>query len=98
MALSGSRSARHNAGLHIRRFRDLRHRVPPDSISHAVWLYHRYGLSFRDVEDLLADRGRTVSYDILRQGCGKVGPEDARRLRGVPRGRGVREAGDLRGA
>ena len=61
--------------------RDLRHRVPPDSISHAVWLYHRYGLSFRDVEDLLADRGRTVSYDILRQGCGKVGPEDARRVK-----------------
>ena len=44
-------------------------------------LYHRYGLSFQDVEDLLADRGRIVSDDTLRQGCGKVGPEDARRVK-----------------
>ena len=49
---------RDNAGIHPRRSRYLRHRFPPDIISHAVWLYHRYGLSFRDVEDLLAERGR----------------------------------------
>ena len=36
-----------------------RHRFPPEIISHAVWLYHRFGLSFRDVEDLLAQRGVT---------------------------------------
>ena len=40
-----------------------RHRFPPEIISHAVWLYHRFTLSFRDVEDLLAERGITVSLD-----------------------------------
>ncbi len=43
------------------------YRLPPEIISHAVWLYHRFGLSFRDVEDLLAERGITVS-DVL-DGC-----------------------------
>ena len=37
------------------------YRFPPEIISHAVWLYHRFGLSFRDVEDLLAERGVTVT-------------------------------------
>ena len=41
------------------------YRFPPEIISHAVWLYHRFGLSFRDVEDLLAQRGITC-----RSGCG----------------------------
>ena len=41
------------------------YRFPPDIISHAVWLYHRFGVSFRDVEDLLAQRGITVSYEVL---------------------------------
>jgi transposase-like protein len=44
----------------------LRHRFPPDIISHAVWVYHRYCLSFRDVEDLLAQREITVSYETIR--------------------------------
>jgi len=39
-----------------------RHRFPPDIISYAVWLYHRSNLSHRDIEDLLAERGVTVSY------------------------------------
>jgi hypothetical protein len=43
--------------MNTRRLRYLRHRFPSDIISHAVWLYHRYCLSFRDVEDLLAERG-----------------------------------------
>ena len=43
--------------MHTRRSRYLRHRFPPDIIGHAVWLYHRYSLSFRFVEDLLAERG-----------------------------------------
>ncbi len=42
---------------------------PSEIISHAVWLYHRFGLSFRDVEDLLAERGITVSYETIRQWC-----------------------------
>ena len=39
------------------------YRFPPDIISHAVWLYHRFCLSFRDAEDLLAQRGVTVTYE-----------------------------------
>ena len=67
--------------MHTRRSRYLRHRFPSDIISHAVWLYHRYGLSFRDVEDLLAERGIIVSYETIRQWCGKFGPDYARRLK-----------------
>ena len=65
--------------MHIRRSRYLRYRFPPEIISHAVWLYHRYCLSFRDVEDLLAERGIIVSYETIRQWCGKFGPDYARR-------------------
>ena len=57
------------------------YRFPPDIISHAVWLYHRFGLSFRDVEDLLARRGITVTYETIRQWCRTFGLEYARRLR-----------------
>ena len=42
------------------------YRFPRESISHAVWLYHRFGLSFREVEDLLAERGVTVTYEAIR--------------------------------
>ncbi|MGK0171841.1 MAG: putative transposase, partial [Gammaproteobacteria bacterium] len=38
------------------------YRFPPEIIARSVWLYHRFTLSFRDVEDLLAERGVTVSY------------------------------------
>ena len=57
------------------------YRFPPEIISHAVWLYHRFGLSFRDVEDLLAQRGITVTYETVRQWCQRFGPVYARRLR-----------------
>ena len=57
------------------------YRFPPEIISHAIWLYHRFGLSFRDVEDLLAARGIQVSYETIRQWCRKFGPEYARRLK-----------------
>ena len=43
-----------------------RHRFPPDVIRHAVWLYFRFTLSFRDVEELLAQRGISVSYETVR--------------------------------
>ncbi len=49
------------------------YRFPPETISHAVWLYHRFGLSFRDVEDLLAERGIIVSYEAIRLWCLKFG-------------------------
>ena len=57
------------------------YRFLSEIISHAVWLYHRFGLSFRDVEDLLAERGITVSYETIRQWCQAFGPDYARRLR-----------------
>ena len=57
------------------------YRFPPDIISHAVWLYHRFCLSFRDAEDLLAQRGVTVTYEAIRQWCQRFGPVYARRLR-----------------
>ena len=41
------------------------YRFPPAIISYAVWLYHRFGLSFRDVEDLLAEREVTVTYEAI---------------------------------
>ena len=57
------------------------YRFPAEIISHAVWLYHRFCLSFRDVEDLLAERGVTVSYEAIRLWCLKFGPEYARGLK-----------------
>jgi putative transposase len=57
------------------------YRFLSEIISHAVWLYHRFCLSFRDVEDLLAERGVTVSYESIRQWCLQFGPEYARRLK-----------------
>ena len=58
-----------------------RHRFPPVVIQHAVWLYVRFTLSFRDVEDLLAERGLDVSHEIIRRWVLKFGPAIARRLR-----------------
>ena len=58
-----------------------RHRFPPQIISHAVWLYHRFSLSFRDVEDLLAQRGVEVSYESVRRWCEKFGPDYAARAK-----------------
>ena len=57
------------------------YRFPPEIISHAIWLYHRFGISFRDVEDLLARREITVTYETIRQWCLRFGPAYARRLR-----------------
>ena len=57
------------------------YRFSSEIISHAVWLYHRFCLSFRDVEELLAERGITVTYETVRQWCRKFGPEYARRLK-----------------
>ena len=57
------------------------YRFPHEIISHGVWLYHRFSLSFRDVEELLAKRGIAVTYETIRQWCRKFGPEYARRLK-----------------
>ena len=57
------------------------HRFPPIVIQHAVWLYLRFTLSYRDVEELLAERGLDVSYETVRSWVLKFGPLIARRLR-----------------
>src|SRR5437764_7638659 len=58
-----------------------RHRFPPAVIQHAVWLYLRFTLSYRDVEELLAQRGLDLSYESVRNWVLKFGPLIARRLR-----------------
>ena len=57
-----------------------RHRFPPAIISYAVWLYFRFNLSHRDIEDLLVQRGITVSYESIRLWCIKFGRNYAGRL------------------
>jgi putative transposase len=56
-------------------------RFPPEMISHAVWLYFRFSLSFRDVEELLAQRGIIATYETVRQWCLKFGQSYAHELR-----------------
>ena len=58
-----------------------RHRFPPQIIQHAVWLHHRFNLSHRDIEDLLAERGIAVSYESIRLWRNKFGPRYAKRLK-----------------
>jgi len=59
---------------------------PPAIIQHTVWLYARFNLSLRDVEDLMAERGVEVSYETIRRWVKRFGPQIARRLRpGRPR-------------
>ncbi len=65
-----------------------RHRFPPDIIQYAVWLYHRFNLSHRDIEDLLAERGITVSYEAIRLWCNKFGLKYVRRLKKKHQGYG----------
>ena len=58
-----------------------RHRFPPAIIQHAVWLHFRFALSYRDVEDLLAERGIDVAYETIRQWVLKFGRAYAARIR-----------------
>jgi putative transposase len=67
--------------------RYTRQRFPPMIIGHAVWLYFRFALSYRDVEELLAERGVIVTYETVRQWCRKFGQayaNDLRRRRSRP--------------
>jgi len=64
------------------------HRFPPDIISYAVWLYYRFNLSHRDIEDLLAERSNVVSREAIRLWCIKFGALYARRLKRKHRGYG----------
>ena len=58
-----------------------RHRFPAEIISHSVWLYFRFALSFRDVEEMLARRGVSLSYETVREWCFKFGQIYANGLR-----------------
>src|SRR5215217_6351000 len=58
-----------------------RHQFPPEVIRHAVWLYLRFTLSYRDVEELLAERGLDLSYETVRRWVLEFGPAFARNLR-----------------
>ena len=57
------------------------YRFPPEVIHQAIWLYLRFTLSYRDVEDLLAERGIAVSYETVRRWVNHFGPMIAARLR-----------------
>src|SRR5258705_2686500 len=58
-----------------------RHRFPTEIISHCVWLYFRFALSFRDLEEMLAMRGVSLSYETVREWCLKFGQTYAKGLR-----------------
>src|SRR5439155_4187915 len=59
------------------------YRFPPEIIQHAIWLYLRFTLSLRDVEELLAERGIDVSHETIRRWVAVFGPTIARRLRAM---------------
>ena len=65
-----------------------RHRFPPEIIGYTVWLYYRFNLSHGDIEDLLAERGITVSREAIRLWCNKLGSIYTRRLKRKHRGYG----------
>ncbi len=65
-----------------------RHRFPPEVIQHTVWLYYRFNLSHRDIEDLLAERSIIVSHESIRLWVNKFGPQYPNRLRRRNRGYG----------
>ncbi len=58
-----------------------RYRFPSEIIQYTVWLYYRFTLSHRDIEDLLAERGIDVTYEAIRLWCNRFGPKFATRLK-----------------
>ena len=67
--------------MNTQKSRIRRHRFPPEIICYSIWVYHRFSLSFRDIEDLLAERGIIVSYESIRRWCLKFGPSFQRSLK-----------------
>src|SRR5436309_16095341 len=74
-------NAAYSSDAHLRLSLYHRHRFPSEIISHCVWLYFRFALSFRDVEEMLAMRGVYVSYETVREWCLKFGQTYANGLR-----------------
>lgn len=79
-ALSQTRASSDNARMKSTSQCRGRH-FPPEVISHAVWVYTRFTLSYRDAEELLAKCGIVVSYETIRRWCLRFGPRYARNLR-----------------
>ncbi len=71
----------HNSWMNTSTNLYKRHRFPCEIIQYAVWLYYRFNLSHRDIEDLLAERGIITSYESVRLWCYKFGPEYSRKLK-----------------
>lgn len=65
-----------------------RHRFSVEIIQYAVWLYYRFNMSHRDIEDIMAERGIDVTYESIRLWCNKFGPQFAKRLRQKHQGYG----------
>ncbi len=65
-----------------------RHRFPVEIIQYVVWLYYRFNMSHRDIEDLMAERGIDVTYESIRLWCNKFGPHFAKRLKRKHQGYG----------
>ncbi len=65
----------------MRKISYSRHRFPPVIIRRAIWLYFRFPLSFRDVEEMLAERGIEVSYETVRRWVLKFGPAFAANIK-----------------
>ena len=57
------------------------YRFPPEIISYCVWVYFRFSVSYRDVEELMAERGVTVTYETIRAWCERFGRDYAKRIR-----------------
>jgi len=72
---------RHTSGMNPSRSLYHRHRFPSEIISHCVWLYFRFALSFRDVEELMSSRGVSLTYETVREWCLKFGQTYANGLR-----------------
>ncbi len=81
MGLAGGSGLGQDGGIKTLPNPHYRHRFPAEIISHAVWLYHVFSLSFRDVELILAERGVIVSYETIRRWCLKFDASFANKLR-----------------
>ena len=81
MGLAAALETGETGGMKPRPDPHYRHRFPAEIISHAVWLYHLFSLSLRNVELLLAERGIVVSYETIRRWCKKFGESFASRVR-----------------
>ena len=57
------------------------YRFPPEIIGYCVWLYFRFSVSYRNIEELMAERGVTVTYETIRAWCYKFGQDYAKRIR-----------------